>query len=176
MFRNIHVNNNYVFVPKQHYLYLLFSLHGIVVQGNWTTRAALNQSLPTIVFVNNGGNVDKINKLVYNTTTTVFSSIRVFLCRSVFLSLKRAIMNNLTPAEHKLKILLLLVVYFDQLTGAPHAVCWSKSFIFCTFLSMFFFFVCDRKRRAGQNTCAKNYRAHWYNLEPLSKFSLFHVQ
>ena len=26
------------------------------------------------------------------------------------------------------------VVYFDQKTGAPHAVCWSKSFVFLSLM------------------------------------------
>ena len=36
------------------------------------------------------------------------------------------------------------IVYFDQWIGAPHAVCWSKSFVFvlklCYFLRFLFFF------------------------------------
>ena len=49
------------------------------------------------------------------------------------------------------------VVYFDQRSGAPHAVCWSKSFV-STLKQVFIYFPITKKRKAQKitrKTCKK---------------------
>ena len=72
-------------------------------------------------------------------------------------------MKNLLSFNTFLFVIAICVVYFDQQMGAPHAVCWSKSFdsalkqVFCLFPSLMEKKKEKRKESAKitQKTCIK---------------------
>ena len=66
-------------------------------------------------------------------------------------------MKNLLSFNTFLFVIAIGVVYFDQQMGAPHAVCWSKSFdsalkqVFCLFPSLM-----EKKERKKKRKCKNN--------------------
>ena len=59
-------------------------------------------------------------------------------------------------------LLFTIVVYFDQRTGAPHAVCWSKSYILALKQVFHFFLSQWKKRKKIERKAQKITRKTWW--------------